>query len=109
MIKLTDACIRNLKPACGKRHYGISDALVPGLRIHVTDKGHKSFVLWRRINKSASSASALTLGTAGVMTLAQARTKARAWLLEIEQGRDPRGAERAQREATFGAVLEDYL
>src|SRR5262245_38420173 len=102
---LTDAFVRNLQPVHGKRHYGVSDTLVPGLRVHITNKGHKSFVLWRRINKSASSASALVLGTVGVMTLSEARTKARAWLIEIEQGRDPRGAERAQRASTFGAVL----
>jgi integrase len=66
-------------------------------------------VLWRRVNKASKSASALALGEVGQLTLAAARDKARAWLSEIEAGRDPRAAERVEAEATFAAVLEDYF
>jgi integrase len=106
---LTDPFVRNLKPAAAGKRYAISDALVPGLRVRVTDRGHKSYVLWRRVNKKARSASALALGEVGQLTLAAARDKARAWLAEIESGRDPRAAERVEPEMTFGDVLADYF
>jgi integrase len=106
---LTDPFVRNLKPAAPGQRYAVSDALVPGLRVRVTDRGHRSYVLWRRVNKKAKSASALALGDVGQLTLAEAREKARAWLAQIEAGQDPRAATRMEREATFGAVVEDYF
>ena len=47
---LTEPFVRALKPAAPGKRYAISDALVPGLQIRVTDRGAKSYVLWRRIN-----------------------------------------------------------
>jgi integrase len=106
---LTDPFVRNLKSAAPGQRYAVSDALVPGLRVRITDRGHKSYVLWRRVDKKAKSASALALGDVGALTLAQAREKARAWLALIAAGQDPRAQERGEREAAFGGVLEDYF
>ena len=92
----------------------MADALVPGLKVRVTDKGGKSFVLWRRYG-GAPNPAARTLGEVGTLTLAAAREKARNWIALIKQGKDPRELDRARREAeesrrgmTFGAVMEEY-
>jgi integrase len=106
---LTEPFIRALKAAPPGERYAVSDALVPGLRVRVTDKGTKSFVLWRRVDRSAKSASALALGEVGRLTLADARAKARTWLVLIDAGRDPRDVERADRDATCGNAMEDFL
>jgi hypothetical protein len=106
---LTDAFVRSLRPAPDGQRYAVSDALVPGLKIRVTDKGGKTFILWRRLRRGARSATALALGRVGELSLQQARVKAREWIAEIAAGRDPRDAERATRDATFAVVMEDYL
>jgi integrase len=104
---LTEPFIKALKPAPAGQRYAIADALVPGLKVRVTDKGSKSFILWRRYGGAAHPA-ARALGTVGVMTLAEARDKARAWLALIKQGEDPRG-DAATGDNTFGVVIEQYL
>ena len=86
---LTEPLIRNLKPATAGQRYAVADAVVPGLKVRVTDKGAKSFVLWRRYPGAKNSAAARSLGKVGELTLADARTKARAWLSLLAQGKDP--------------------
>jgi hypothetical protein len=112
---LTDPFIKALKPALPGARYAVADALVPGLKVRVTDAGAKSFVLWRRYGGSKNPA-ARSLGKVGAITLAEAREKARLWLRQIAAGEDPGRIERRRREAeqerndvTFGAVFEDYL
>jgi integrase len=104
---LTEPYIKALKPAPAGQRYAIADALVPGLKVRVTDKGSKSFILWRRFG-GAPNPAARALGTVGVMTLAEARDKARSWLELIKRGEDPRGDATAG-DNTFGAVVEEYL
>jgi hypothetical protein len=112
---LTDLFIASLKPAPKGERASFADTQVPGLKVRVTDKGAKSYVLWRRYNGSKNPA-ARSLGTVGTITLAEAREKARAWLKLIAKGEDPRAAERREREArqdtnaiTFALVFEEYL
>lgn len=115
---LTDGYITNLKPADAGKRYAVNDwgdGQVSSLKVRVTDKGSKSFILWRRYNGSNNNA-ARSLGTVGEITLAQARVKAREWLKIIARGDDPRTIERRSRESkheqdavTFGAVFEVYL
>ena len=71
---LTEPYIRSLKPALAGKRYAIADALVPGLKVRVTDKGSKSFIVWRRYGGAANPA-ARAIGTVGTMTLAEARGK----------------------------------
>jgi integrase len=113
---LTDRFIRSQKPASiGKRHeYG--DAIVPGLALRVTDRGHKSFVLVARYPTRPKNPTRRTLGDYGAMTLDQARIKARRWLELIAAGVDPRIDEERlrvvalRRQAnTFAAVATDFL
>jgi hypothetical protein len=105
---LTEPLIRNLKPATAGQRYAVADAVVPGLKIRVTDKGAKSFVLWRRYPGAKNSAAARSLGKVGELTLADARTKARAWLALLAQGKDP-SVEDVASATTFGVAMEDYL
>jgi integrase len=113
--KLTDTFIASLKPAPEAQRASFADTVVPGLKVRVTDKGAKSYVLWRRYNGSKNPA-ARSLGTVGTITLADAREKARLWLKLIAKGEDPRAIERSEREAkqrsndnTFGKAFEEYL
>ena len=102
---LTEAYIRALKPAEPKTRYSVADALVPGLKVLVSPT-NKGFILWRRVDPSRPSASALALGPVGQLTLAQAREKARKWIELIKSGRDPRGE---GQENSFAVVLESYF
>lgn len=114
---LTQPFIDALKPAAKGTRYAVADVVVPGLKVRVTDKGSKSFILWRRYpDNRKNSAAARSLGKVGVIKLAEARTKARGWLELVARGEDPAALERARREAekekrdtTFGAVFEDFL
>ncbi|MCX7313945.1 MAG: tyrosine-type recombinase/integrase [Alphaproteobacteria bacterium] len=108
MRNLTEPYIRNLKPAAPGQRYAVADAVVPGLKVRVTDKGSKSFILWRRYPGAKNSAAARSLGKVGELTLADARAKARAWLALLAQGKDPSVADVASA-TTFGAAVEDYL
>jgi hypothetical protein len=112
---LTEPFIKALKPAPAGQRYAVADAVVPGLKVRVTDRGSKSFILWRRFG-GAPNPAARSLGKVGVISLAEARTKARGWLELVSKGEDPAALERARREAeqlkrdnTFGAVFEDFL
>jgi integrase len=106
---LTDAFVRSLQPAPTGQRYGVADALVPGFGVRVTNKGSKSYILWKRLRRGAKSASALSLGKVGELTLAEARGKARIWIAQIQAGNDPRITERTERDQTFAAVMENYL
>jgi integrase len=104
---LTEPYIKALKPAPAGQRYAIADVLVPGLKVRVTDKGSKSYILWKRYGGAAHPA-ARALGTVGELTLAEARTKARQWLELIKRGENPRMSGDAG-DDTFGAVAEEYL
>jgi integrase len=114
--KLTDRTIISYKPAApGKRNVH-ADALVPGLALRVTDKGHKSFVLIARYPQHPKNPSPRALGSYGAITLEQARDKARAWLAMIDKGVDPeveaarqKAAARQIQANTFSAVAEQFL
>src|SRR6476661_1042288 len=95
---LTEPYIKNLKPAPAGQRYAVADALVPGLKVRVTDRGSKSFILWKRFGEAPNPA-ARSLGKVGAISLADARIKARAWLELISKGDDPAALERARREA----------
>lgn len=105
---LTEPYIRNLKAARPGQRFAVADAQVPGLKVRVTDKGAKSFILWRRYPGAKNSAAARSLGKVGELTLADARKKAQAWLALLAQGKDP-SVEDAASATTFGAAVEDYL
>jgi integrase len=104
---LTDAFIRKLKAST--RPYIVADTQVPGLKVRVSPQGGKSFILWRRLHRSRSSAVALSLGKVGELELTAARAKARTWIELIKSGRDPRDVTRAAAADNFGRVMEDFI
>jgi hypothetical protein len=105
---LTEPYIKALKAAPAGQRYAVADALVPGLKVRVTDRGAKSFILWRRYGGAANPA-ARALGSVGVLTLAAAREKARGWIETIKRGQDPRHVAAEREDKSFGAVMEEYL
>jgi hypothetical protein len=88
---LTPTLITGLKPAPGGERYQVMDAQVPGFGVRVTDNGHKTFILRTRY-PGGTTPSRREIGTCGVMTLTDAREKARKWRSQVAQGMDP-GAE----------------
>ena len=72
----TDNLIKNLRPAAPGNRYSLSDAQCPGLKIRVTSRGTKSFVLWRRF-PPAKHPAARALGVWVLITrsLRQARSR----------------------------------
>ncbi len=112
---LTDRMIKALKssaPGARAEHW---DAIVPGLGIRVTDRGHKSFVVLARY-PGHQNPTRRALGEYGAITLEEARGKARAWIELIQKGMDPAAAEEKQRQAelrnqgrTFALAAEQFI
>jgi hypothetical protein len=112
---LNDRGLKALKQAAPGKRRVIQDAVVPGLAIKVTDRGHKSFVLIKRYPGSRNPAPR-SLGEYGAISLEQARNKARDWLELIRKGIDPAVEEERQRQAevrrqenTFCTVFEAFF
>jgi integrase len=110
---LTDRKIRSLK-ATGAR-YELRDMLVPGFCLRVSEKGARTFVLKTRYPGSANP-TRRALGEYGVLSLDDAREKARKWIRLIKTGIDPALVEQRERmaairkqENSFGSVAEDWF
>jgi integrase len=105
---LTDSRLAALKaPASGRVE--IPDEKVQGLRIRVSSKGTKTFVLRKRQGEKLHN---ITLGKYGPrFGLAEARRKARTLLNDLEAGKGaPKPKRRSQgTRGTFRAMIPDYL
>ena len=104
---LTDTKLKALQaPSEGRVEY--ADDKVLGLRIRVSSKGGKSFILRKRQGTKVHN---VTLGTYGPrFGLADARKKARALLNDLEGGKaPPTPRARAGTAGTFRALLPLYL
>ena len=128
---LTVEFIRSRKPAPEGKRIDYFDAVVPGLGLRVTDRGHKSFVLVARYPSHPKNPTRRFLGnvylpakgeapdegdeiTGGALTLAEARKKARRWLDLLSLGIDPAQQERSQKieagkRITFDELREAFL
>ena len=113
---LTDRFIKSRRAALPGRRDDYADAIVPGLAMRVTDRGHKSFVLVTRYPSNPLHPTRRLLGDVGVITLEQARQKAREWLELIGKRIDPKLEEARQRAAaqrrqqnSFAAVAAEFL
>jgi integrase len=112
---LTDRGIRALQPARSGTRYIVYDTLVPPFGVRVTDKGAKTFVVYKRA-AGESRPRRIALGGYPLLSLEQARTKAKAALEDLSAGQHPRDrmererAEEQQRRAdSFGAVAEEFI
>jgi integrase len=113
---LTDRFIKSRGPAPPGKRNRYFDAIVPGLALCVTDRGHKSFALVTRYPSNPVHPSPRSLGEVGAVTLTQARQKAREWLELIGRGVDPKIEEARQRAAaqrrqlnSFAAIAAEFL
>lgn len=109
---LTDKQIEKAKPAPPGKRAMLWDAIAPALALRLTDRGHKSFVVHRRVNGRLVMR---TLGTYPTLSLADAREKAREALKLMSKGIDPRQSNPARvtatglRDGSFEAAVEKYI
>lgn len=80
--KLTPKSINALPPATGKR-YEVHDTLLPGLHLRVSATGGKVFYISKRVNGCMKR---IRIGAHPIVSLADAREKARGILRDIELG-----------------------
>jgi integrase len=110
-VALTDRSLRALRPAPDGRRAAVWDALMPGLVVLVSGKGKRSFYAVKR-RLGAVSPTWVLLGHYPVVSLAEARAKAREALAALAEGHDPAErraeTERRREETSFGAVAEDF-
>jgi hypothetical protein len=115
--KFTDRFIKSLRAAPSGKRIEYWDTIVHGLGVRVTDRGVKSYVMYRRWpGSTAPTRRKIHSEHATDLSLDLARKIARQWLELLAQGIDPKTKEldeknAKQREAqvTFGAVFEDWL
>ncbi|NRG17570.1 tyrosine-type recombinase/integrase [Rhizobiales bacterium] len=105
--RLTPKTIDALPPAVNKR-YEVHDQLLPGLHLRVSATGGKVFYISTRINGRMKR---IKIGTWPILTLHEARDKARSILRSIELGRYVEKAphEEEQRMMTLGEVLPQFI
>jgi integrase len=135
-VTLTDRLLRAKKVAPKGQRLEFADAVVPGLRLRITDTGAKSFVLLARYPAKPKNPTRRLLGEiylppegvepavragndllgTGPWCLVEAREKARIWLTWISRGIDPAVEERRLTEAsrpvaseTFGDLCDEFL
>jgi integrase len=104
---LTQRAIESAKPK--PTRYGRPDGLIPGLQLVVQPSGAKTFRLLVRVHGKQIN---FTIGNADLMSLGEARTKARGILGEIAAGNDPREAKREAAAAaadTVARVARDFV
>ncbi|MGY4166345.1 tyrosine-type recombinase/integrase [Bradyrhizobium sp. USDA 4529] len=111
----TDKFIRSLRAAPTRKRIEHWDTRVPCFGVRVTDKGHKTYVLYLRWPGSRAP-SRREIGNADRLSLAAARKRAREWLEQVELGVDPRERDRAEeikrqrdRQTTFAVVAEAWM
>lgn len=104
-LLLTDRRIAALKPTRTRTEY--LDEKVPGLALRVTPNGVKS---WTVRYRHRGWLRRLTLGDVAVVSLADARARARDALRDASKGKDPAAEKKAGRKAeTIGELADLYL
>jgi integrase len=124
-VLLTDRFLRGLKPAQPGNRDPYWDAAVPGLYVLVTDRGNASFNVMRRV-KGHKQPMRRMIGIAWHVPfptdhslpypLATARKDARAMILDMAQGIDPkekkatqRRSEAQEKDNSFVAIADEFL
>jgi integrase len=83
-VRLTTSSLNRL--VATDRRYNVFDAALPAFGVRVEPSGRKTFQLWYRVEGRLRAA---TIGRYGVLTLDEARKKAREILVEAGNGSDP--------------------
>jgi hypothetical protein len=107
-IKFTDRSVRAIDPPpSGQIEYFDTDRKLPGFGLRVSAGGARSWILLYRFGGRPRR---LTLGSYGLLGLADARARAREALGAVLSGRDPAGTKRAARRApTFADLADEYI
>jgi len=107
-LKLTKTLVGDLQPT--DSDYVAWDAALPGFGVRVKTSGAKSYIVQYR-NRQTGSSRRKTLGREGpLLTLHQARNRARVVLADAIRGDDPVARDKAQRLApTIKDLAGDYL
>jgi integrase len=92
--RLTEAAVHKLP--IGPTRYDVFDTAVPGLAVRVGRSGRSSYALYYRVLGRLRCA---TLGRVGVLTLDEARRRARSMLVQASGGTDPLAARDGARDA----------
>ena len=109
--RFTDRWVKSLKPAPQGKRVEHWDTAVPNFGIRITERGHKTYVLYTRFPGSRCSVRR-EIGNASKLPLADARMVAREWLRQVELGIDPRAQQRAEdqrRQHTFELVAKAWF
>jgi hypothetical protein len=102
---ITDRKIKSLKPEA--KRYEVMDTVVPGFGVRVSD-GRKTFILLTRYPGS-NNPTRRAVGEYDVMSLEEARDKAREWRKLIKKNVDPRDIEERRRKTTFASVADEFI
>jgi integrase len=102
MAKLTQLKVDRMRPP--SERVEISDDLLPQLRLIVQPSGARSWAVRTRIHGKTAK---LTIGDARVISLVDARDRAREILRDVAAGKDPRAAK--QQADTLGSLIEEHL
>src|SRR5262249_57886068 len=102
---ITDRLLKSLKPEAGR--YDVMDTAVPGFGIRVSGS-RKTFVLLTRYPHS-NNPTRRALGEYGVMSLEEARDKAREWRKLIKKNGDPHDVAERQRATQVAHRGEEVL
>ncbi|MDQ3211682.1 MAG: tyrosine-type recombinase/integrase [Acidobacteriota bacterium] len=105
-VKLTAKAVETLPAVPGKR-MEYFDAAVPGLALRVTPTGARS---WSVLYRHRGRLRRMTLGTLDLVSLADARQRARDLLYAAGKGDDPAAAKQDAKHAkTVGELVEIYI
>jgi hypothetical protein len=104
-MRFTDLAIKKLTPPPRPLQVDVFDELLPGLYLKLSYGGSKSFrVLYYRGNKPRT----IRIGRYPIVTLEEARKKARDILKEVSEGRDPK-ARRPKTGDTIDVVVDLFI
>ena len=107
MVKLTNETVRTLPVKGSDTLY--ADSETPGLYLRVRAGGSRSFIIqWRQGQFQRRS----TVGKVGILSVDEARKKARKLLVGIDDGHDPVAAKakaRADDRQLFSVLVDEYL
>jgi integrase len=103
--ELTDTAISKAKPPPAGKRLIKWDALVPGFGVRITEKGKKTFVLCKRF-PGKTQPEYRRIDEYPMISLEDAREKAREWVKLIKAGKDPAEEERRRRQAEEQARRE---
>src|ERR1043166_2569021 len=108
-MKLSKTNVNRIALSSGKRDEIFVDDDLPGFGVRVRAGGSRKYVVHYR---QGGIQRRYTLGSTSVLTLDEARTKARKLLVAVDDGKDPNAEKVTKRAAaalTFSAVMKDYL